>query len=213
MSQTSSTFPRWTSAPPNKNTQWSVTRPSTASHGRIFTRSCHPCHHHHHHHTHRRRRPPPAGLDCPFRSYPLNPPPRGPRVFSHLPPHRAMHGGSHAPPVSLIPSDSPFLPATPLPRLPSPHGVWHHPLPTLFPPSPLPQNRQVPNWPPPAHPLPTLPRITRTDAGVIVNPYDQHGTGSSIVDFSRPLQRRALHVEQIKSPIYQFGLSPPSEYY
>jgi hypothetical protein len=48
------------------------------------------------------------------------------------------------------------------------------------------------------------------DAGVIVNPYDPHGTGSSLVDFSRPLQRRPLRVEQhiIKSPIYQFGFLP-----
>jgi hypothetical protein len=47
------------------------------------------------------------------------------------------------------------------------------------------------------------------DAGVIVNPYDQHGTGSSLVDFSRPLpQRRPLRVEHINSPIYQFGFFP-----
>jgi hypothetical protein len=46
------------------------------------------------------------------------------------------------------------------------------------------------------------------DAGVIANPYDQHGTGSSLVDFSRPLQRRSLRVEHIKSPIYQFGFFP-----
>jgi hypothetical protein len=46
------------------------------------------------------------------------------------------------------------------------------------------------------------------DAGVIVNPYDRHGTGSSLVDFSRPLQRRSLRVEHIKPPIYPFGFSP-----
>ena len=46
------------------------------------------------------------------------------------------------------------------------------------------------------------------DAGVTVNPYDPHGTGSSLVDFSRPLQRRSLRVEHIKSPIYQFGFFP-----
>jgi hypothetical protein len=48
------------------------------------------------------------------------------------------------------------------------------------------------------------------DAGVIVNPYDPHGTGSSPVDFSRPPQRRPLRVEHthIKSPIYQFGFFP-----
>jgi len=47
------------------------------------------------------------------------------------------------------------------------------------------------------------------DAGVIVNPYDPHGTGSSLVDFSQPLQRRPLRVEHnIKTPIYQFGVFP-----
>jgi hypothetical protein len=46
------------------------------------------------------------------------------------------------------------------------------------------------------------------DAGVIVNPYDPHGTGSSIVDYSRPPQRRSPRVEHIKSPIYQFGFFP-----
>jgi hypothetical protein len=46
------------------------------------------------------------------------------------------------------------------------------------------------------------------DAGVIVNPYDPHGTGSSLVDFSRPLQRRSLRVELIQHPIYQFGFFP-----
>ena len=46
------------------------------------------------------------------------------------------------------------------------------------------------------------------DAGVTVNPYDPHGTGSSRVDFSQPLQRRSLRVEHIKPPIYQFGLFP-----
>lgn len=45
-------------------------------------------------------------------------------------------------------------------------------------------------------------------AGVIANPYDRHGTGSSLVDFSPPLQRRSLRVEHIKSPIYQFAFFP-----
>ena len=43
------------------------------------------------------------------------------------------------------------------------------------------------------------------DAGVIVNPYDTHGTGSPLVDYS---QRRSLRVEHINSPIYQFGFFP-----
>jgi hypothetical protein len=46
------------------------------------------------------------------------------------------------------------------------------------------------------------------DAGVIANPYDPHGTGSSLVDFSRPLQRRSLRVEHITPHIYQFGFFP-----
>jgi len=44
------------------------------------------------------------------------------------------------------------------------------------------------------------------DAGVIVNHYVPHGTGSSPVNFSRLPQRRALRVgSPIQHDIYQFG--------
>ncbi len=50
------------------------------------------------------------------------------------------------------------------------------------------------------------PRSSSVDAGV--NPYDLHGTGSSLVNSSWPLQRRPLRVEPIQFPIYQFASSP-----
>ena len=191
-----SIYLRWTSAPPSRSTRRSVIRPSVASSGRISTPSLR-------YPNHRSRAP-----GFPFRSSHLNHPPQPRRPFSPLPPHQPTPARNHGPRVFLIPSNSHFLLVNP-PRPPRfPNGVRPLPRPTSsrISPSPRPiENRHAPNW----RTSPPHNRNTRADAGVIVNHYVPHETGSFPVNFSRPLQRRSLRVDSpIQQDIYQSDFRP-----
>ena len=135
-------------------------------------------------------------VGLPFPIVPLKSSPATTLPYQSPPSRRKPRSSSFFNPIRLaFPPRHPFFLAV-RPRTAFGARLPQHP---SFLPSPT-ENRQVPNW----HNRPAQHRSTRVDAGVTVNPYDPHGTGSSLVKFSRPLQRRSLLMEPIQDPIYIF---------